>query len=136
MSVFGGTDSNNRIRSGEPTRRLEPLIPIWADDIAIAVEDVSAGRLIEKDTAISKMLLDRLLAARLTPNMSPGKSESLKLHFLLPTSSSSSPSAVLGSCSGSWPACTPARCHARAVMALAKFSEAPASVMAPDVFMS
>lgn len=52
-------------------------MPIWADDLAIAVDDSTPVGLLTRCTQVTAMLFDRLLAAGLKPNLKPGKSEIL-----------------------------------------------------------
>ena len=63
--------------SGPECVRLDPLMPVWADDVAIALEDRDACRLLQKARRVSQTVLDRLMAAGLRPNMSRGKTELL-----------------------------------------------------------
>ena len=62
---------------GPETHQLDPLMPIWADDVAVAMEDYEALGLLQKASKVSQIILDRLLAAGLKPNMARGKTELL-----------------------------------------------------------
>lgn len=59
------------------THWLSPLIPIWADDIAIAARHPDAQTLLVLMPDIVAVVLDQLAAAGLTPNMQSGKTEAL-----------------------------------------------------------
>ena len=52
-------------------------MPIWAYDVAVAMEDYEALGLLQKASKVSQIILDRLLAAGLKPNMARGKTELL-----------------------------------------------------------
>ena len=64
-------------RSSEPSHQLEPVMPIWADDVAMAFDDRDPDALISKCETIAMIVFDRLRASGLQPNLSPGKSEIL-----------------------------------------------------------
>ena len=63
--------------AGPASYGLEPLMPIWADDVAVAMEDKDTSRLLQKASKVSQIILDRLMAAGLKPNMAHGKTELL-----------------------------------------------------------
>ena len=46
---------------GPETHQLDPLMPIWADDVAVAMEDYEALGLLQKASKVSQIILDRLL---------------------------------------------------------------------------
>ena len=65
------------IPTGEQVHWLDPVMPIWADDIALAIDDESAEGLLAKCPYIVAQLFDSLQSAGLKPNLKPGKSEVL-----------------------------------------------------------
>ena len=56
---------------------LDPVMPVWADDLALAFDDVTAEGLLQKCERIVALLFDCLQQAGLKPNLKPGKSEVL-----------------------------------------------------------
>ena len=60
-----------------PGGELGPLMPIWADDIALAAKHCQASTLLELLPDITTVVLDRLALAGLQPNMQQGKTEVL-----------------------------------------------------------
>lgn len=56
---------------------LSPLVPIWADDLAIGITANNAEEVIQRAQDITARIFDRLTAAALIPNLKPGKSELL-----------------------------------------------------------
>ena len=63
--------------SDEVCTWLDPVMPIWADDLAIAFDDTTAEGLLCKCEQIVAKLFDSLQNAGLRPNLKPGKSEIL-----------------------------------------------------------
>lgn len=57
--------------------QLGPLMPIWADDLAIAARHSDARFLLQLMPEIVSLVLDQLAASGLNPNMQPGKTEAL-----------------------------------------------------------
>ena len=58
-----------------PGGELGPLMPVWADDIALAAKHRQASTLLELLPDITTVALDRLALAGLQPNMQQGKTE-------------------------------------------------------------
>ena len=54
---------------------LSPVMPVWADDIAIAVKHKSAEALVQELPGIAALVLHRLVVAGLTPNLKASKTE-------------------------------------------------------------
>ena len=54
---------------------LGPLMPIWADDVALAVRHQNASVLLDVLPKIAAQVLHSLAAAGLRPNLKPGKTE-------------------------------------------------------------
>ena len=55
--------------------QLGPLLPIWADDISLAVRHPCPQTLLREAPRIASLLLHRLATAGLKPNMKKGKTE-------------------------------------------------------------
>ena len=68
---------NSPVRSQQPLHRLDVLMPIWADDLAVALSDPHPTMLLEKAREVTGMILDGVLSAGLVPNLRPGKTELL-----------------------------------------------------------
>lgn len=62
---------------GELSVLLDPVMPIWADDLALAFDSQSPTELLDKCESIVACLFDSLQNAGLRPNLKPGKSEIL-----------------------------------------------------------
>ena len=60
-----------------PTTLLDVLMPIWADDLALAIRAPDPELLIQQLKAVSGELFDGLISAGLTPNFRAGKTEVL-----------------------------------------------------------
>ena len=58
-------------------RCLGPLLPIWADDVAVAIQHDNASELLKAIPQIANHVLHALAVAGLQPNLKPGKTEIL-----------------------------------------------------------
>lgn len=58
-------------------RCLGPLLPIWADDVAVAIRHDDASELLANIPLIANHVLHALAVAGLQPNLKPGKTEIL-----------------------------------------------------------
>ena len=72
---WDGTE--NIVLVASQSQWLPPLVPIWADDIAIALQDKSPIDLIQKVRKVTAVVFERLIAGGLMPNLQAGKSEIL-----------------------------------------------------------
>ena len=72
---WDGTE--NLVPVASQSQWLPPLVPIWADDIAIALQDKSPIDLIQKVRKVTAVVFERLIAGGLMPNLQAGKSEVL-----------------------------------------------------------
>lgn len=68
---------NDPLPTDEAQFQLPPLMPIWADDIALAFDDPRPDGLLQKAETITSMILDTLTSTGLKPNLKSGKSELL-----------------------------------------------------------
>lgn len=66
--------SNSPVRREKASIELDFLMPIWADDLALALSDSDPTSLVEKAKTIIGTILDGVLAG-LVPNLKPGKTE-------------------------------------------------------------
>ncbi|CAK9093052.1 RNase H domain-containing protein [Durusdinium trenchii] len=72
---WNGLDSP--IPGGIQCHKLDALMPIWADDLALAFDADSAEELIDMSREVVSIIFHRLRAAGLRPNLQTGKSELL-----------------------------------------------------------
>lgn len=72
---WNGLDSP--IPGGIQYHKLDALMPIWADDLALAFDADSAEELIDMSREVVSIIFHRLRAAGLRPNLQTGKSELL-----------------------------------------------------------
>ena len=73
--VWDGVSSP--VRRGPIAFELDFLMPIWADDLALALSDADPAVLVEKAKVIIGIILDGVVAAGLVPNLKHGKTELL-----------------------------------------------------------
>lgn len=64
-------------QTADQQRSLGPLLPIWADDVAVAIRHESAKELLVNIPRIASQVLHALAVAGLQPNLKPGKTEIL-----------------------------------------------------------
>ena len=64
-------------RTTSNTGCLRPLLPIWADDVAVAIKHENASTLLASIPQIANHVLHALAVAGLQPNLKPGKTEIL-----------------------------------------------------------